>query len=232
MRRLAPLLLAGLLLAALPSAQAQWVGPQYNIVLTLTPPSESFTENHTKIVLDGRIDYTGDPLSALNLYGVPVTYSVTKVPAWLSATVSPAHDVIVLTMGQTVTGSRTFQVTLIASPGALDRSVVDTVEVTATVYPTTPSTPPKSAAVSVPVQYLASPQHDHDEGEPCAEHETASFFLRSPRDDALGAPEEGAGDDLTVQTGGAVAPVGTWYAVGGFALVGAGVGLMLRRRFR
>ena len=232
MRRLLPLLLlalAGTVLAGLaPTAQAQWTGPQYNIVLSITPPQDALTVDAPVAVVAGKIDFTGDPSTLLNTNGVPVEYTITKAPAWLAVVVSPSHDVIPLYMagGAIVTGSRTFTVSLHAANATLDQSVLDVVEITATVYPSSPGTPPKSVAQGFPVQYYVPPHEDD-----CDEHATAAALLAQAREAEQASADEAQGEELVVQSG-TVTPVGTWYAVGGFGLVGAGVGLLLRRRLR
>ncbi len=144
--------LLGTVFAALvPTAEAQ-TSPQYNVVLSLTPPSEKVKPLQGQINFQGKVDYTGDPSSAGNLVGVPVSYKVTKAPAWAAVTISPGSDVITLTNNQqTTSGSKTFTVSVTASDQA-PAFQSDTIEITATVTPTTPSTPAKSAAQTVPIQ--------------------------------------------------------------------------------
>lgn len=230
MRSLLPLLLlamAGTLLAGLaPTAQAQ-AASQYNIVLSLVPPETPLTAQAPHTIIFGRIDFVGDPSTMLNWNGVAVEYVVTMAPSWLAVVVSPSSDVIPLTMGgTTVTGSRTFAVSLHASNATLDESVLDTVEITATVSPTSPFLSyPKSVSQAVPVQYFAPP-HDDD----CEEHATAKALLAEARaSQEAAAPEETGDEPLIVQSGG-VTPLPTWSAVAGFGLVGAGLGLLLSRR--
>jgi hypothetical protein len=199
-------------------------GPQYSIVISLAPPTDALSAEKTKVEFAGKVTYVGDPTSMLNLHGVPVQYKITQAPAWAAVTVSPGSDVIQLTtQGTTTTGSAHFTVTVFAGADAVPSSEVGIIEITATVIPSAPLTPPKSASGQAPVQFYVPP---HEDG--CEEHATvAALFAEAP----AAAPKEESGDDLHVQTAG-VAPAGTWYAVGGFALVGAGVGLMLRRRLK
>lgn len=212
--------LASASLAALTPAAAQWGGPQYTVVLTIVPPTDPLTRDAPKVVLDGRVEFTGDPTAHLNLNGVPVSYQVTKAPAWATVSVSPAHDVIPITQSHLqVTGSRTFTVTVIADEDAV--AGTELIEIVATVSPTTPQSPPRSAAQSAPVQYVA-PEKEED----CPEEGHVQAYALFAEEEPA-APEE----EMTVQTGG-VTPVSTWYALGGFALAGAGAGLALLRRRR
>lgn len=217
---------AGLALAGLaPTAQAQMPGPQYNIVLSLTPPGEPLQDDHHQLVMRGRVDFVGDPTMALNTEGVPIQYTITKAPAWLTVVVSPATDVIPLAFGSPVTGSRTFTVTAQAT-GMLDASVVDIVEITVTASPTSPLSQPKSASQGVPVQFYVH----HEDEDDCDDHAAATATADAkPASEEATAPQDPGHEPLTIQSGG-VTPMGTWYAVGGFVLVGAGVGLLLRRR--
>lgn len=146
-------LLGAVFAALVPVAEAQASGPQYNIVISLTPPTEKVKPLQGQINFQGKVDYTGDPSSSGNIVGVPVSYKVTKAPAWAAVTVSPGSDVITMpaTPGAQATGSRTFTVSVTASDQA-PAFQSDTIEITATVTPTTPSTPPKSAAQTVPIQ--------------------------------------------------------------------------------
>ena len=157
MRSIIHLLLTGTLLGAVfaafvPVAEAQGTaGPQYSIVLSLTPPSEKVKPLQGQITFQGKVEYTGDPSSGGNLVGVPVSYKVTKAPAWAAVTVSPGSDVIQLASGQQYSGSKTFTVAVTASDQA-PAFQSDTIEITATVTPSSPGATPKSAAQTVPVQ--------------------------------------------------------------------------------
>lgn len=141
--------LLGTLAAALvPTAEAQ--GTQYSIVISLTPPAEKVKPLQGQITFGGKVEYAADPSGQSNLVGVPVSYKVTKAPAWAAVTVSPGADVITLTPGQQYTGNRQFTVAVTASDQA-PAFQSDTIEITATVTPAAPATP-KSAAQSVPIQ--------------------------------------------------------------------------------
>lgn len=219
---LALLALAGLLLAAAPaSAQAS----QYALVLSLVPPVEVLTEDGW-IQVTGKVDFTGDPTTYLNLNGVPVEYKITALPAWASAVVSPSTDIIHLDgpHGPTATGSRTFTLRIDAGQ-APPSTEIGIAEITATVYPTAPGSYPKSVSAQVPLQYFV-PEAEEE----CDDHLTATAILLPPEEDEVVAAPAEDSDEITVQSGG-VTPVGTWYAVGAFGLAG-GIGgfVMLRRR--
>ena len=221
------LALAGLALAgAAPTAQAQ--GSQYHVVLSVLPPEEAFTPERPEIAIKGKVDLVGDFTMLLNMEGVPVSYEVTQAPAWLTVVVSPAQDVIHLSQtGLSLSGARTFTVTMVAN-GGMDAGAVDSVEITATVRPTSPSTPAKSVAQAVPVQFHV-PQHEDE----CDEHASAAELLAAAKasqaeGDTAARDEDGT---LAVQSG-ATTPVGTWYAIGAFGLVGAVAGLLVVRRLK
>lgn len=225
MRTLLPLLAFGaLLLAAIPAAEAQTTGPQYSIIVSLVPPEDPFSPRQLSLDMAGKVEYVGDPSSALNLNGVYVEYHITKAPAWLSVTVSPSTDVIHLAQGQQYVGASVFTVSMMASEGGAPGSAADVVEITATVTPSMPFSYSKSAAAQAMVQYYAGENEECDEG-----HTVALTPLSAEPEPAAARPEEEP--ELTVQSGG-VAPMGTWYAIAGFGLVGAGVGILLRRRFK
>jgi len=144
-------LLGAAFMAFVPAAEAQ-AGPQYNVVLSLTPPTEKVKPLQGQINFNGKVDYSGDPSSQGNLVGVPVSYKVTKAPAWAAVTISPGSDVITVNAnGNVVSGSKNFIVSVTASDQA-PAFQSDTIEITATVTPSTPQTPPKNAAQSVPIQ--------------------------------------------------------------------------------
>jgi hypothetical protein len=136
----------------IPVAEAQGAGPQTSVVLSLTPPSEKVKPLQGQITFSGKATYTGDPSSSGNIVGVPVSYKVTKAPAWAAVTVSPGSDVITLTSSQTsVSGSSNFNVAVTASDQA-PAFQSDTIEITATVTPSNPGATAKSASQAVPIQ--------------------------------------------------------------------------------
>lgn len=144
--------LVGTVFAALvPVAEAQGAGPQYSIVLSLTPPQDKVKPLQGQITFTGKVAYTGDPSSGGNLVGVPVSYKVTKAPAWAAVTISPGSDVITLTQGNPYTGTASFNVAVTASDQA-PAFQSDTIEITATITPSSPGATPKSSAQAVPIQ--------------------------------------------------------------------------------
>lgn len=205
-------------------AQAQMAAP-YNLVVSLAPPEDPLTAERTSLEFAGKVTYVGDVTSALNLNGVAVQYKITQAPTWAAVTVSPGSDVIMLTQGQQYVGSASFTVSVFVDAGALSSSEVGVIEITATAMPSAPLSYPKNAAGQAAVQFYVPPH-----GDDCEEHATAAALLATTDDAPAAAPQD-EDDTLQVQTAGA-APTGTWYAVAGFGLVGAGVGLLLRRRFK
>lgn len=226
MRALLPLLLAtAMLLVLLPPAAAQ--GPSaYNLLLTIESPQEPVRVG-SMLVASGKVEVTGDAtLYPFGMQGIPVTYHISKAPAWAAVIVEPGSDVIFLDSptGPVVRGARTFTVS-IAGSDAMPDAVLDTVEITATVSPQAPAGA-KSVAQSMAVHTQAGEACDEDHAAPASAE--ASSAETAPAGEPLATPAQRS-DDLTVQTGQAT-PVGTWYALGGFGLAGAGVGAFLWRR--
>lgn len=129
---------------------------QQNTVVTLTvnPPSESVKPLQGAINFGGTVSVTFDNTGQTNIVGIPVTYQVTKQPAWAQVVVSPASDVIIVaanpTSPQASTGTKTFTVSVTASDQA-PAFQPDTVEITATATPGSPNAKGGSAKASVPV---------------------------------------------------------------------------------
>jgi hypothetical protein len=234
MRPLLALAAALAFAAFLPApAEAQ---SQSQLTIAMNAPAEVFNADTTVVSFSGITTYTGDPLQYTQLNGIPISYEVTKSPAWLSVTVSPASDVIPVgtPSGVTITAARVFVVTAILDPD-FEGEDVDQIEVTV-MQPASTLVSGASAKNAVPVVADVTAE------EPCPEGAHADLLtLAGEAADAYNAEQaqmrdeettDGSSDEVSVQDT-AVKPLSLpWLAVGGFALVGAGVGLVLRRRLR
>jgi hypothetical protein len=76
--------------AMIPTASAQQNG---SVTVQLNPPTESVKPLQAPISFTGRVIFTADYGVAAGLIGIPVTYTVTKQPAWATVLVSPATAV-------------------------------------------------------------------------------------------------------------------------------------------
>lgn len=212
------------------AAQAQQAGA---LIVTLQPPEAALTEDGPLTFL-GTVTLTVDYTAYTSISGIPVQYTVTKQPAWATVVVSPSSDVFSLGPypGPSASMTMTKQITIIVNAASddLDQDLTDLIEITAT---TTPGLLGKAftGKGSTPITYDA-PE------EPCAEHagmtheqmaalavEAADTYNAYQREQQAGSSE-----DVTVQNAAASTIPMPWVAVGGFALVGAGIGLVLRRR--
>lgn len=205
--------LAGLVLVATPAEAQQ----SSSLIVMMNVPEQPLTAEQPRITFSGMIDYTADLTTYTSLSGIPVTYTVTKAPAWASVIISPATDIIPLpsTPSFMFMASRPF--TVIVDVGSnVTGELVDQIEVTAT---TTPGSFGKAATgkSAVPIRLDVAQDEPCDAAHPLAEPE-AQPAAAEP------APE------VQVQSG-SVTPLSTrWLVIAGFGLVGAGVGLVLRRR--
>lgn len=204
--------LAGLVLVAMP-AEAQQTA---TLTLTMSPPERALTADEPQVTLQGVAVYTADATAYLALVGIPVSYHVTKAPAWASVTISPATDVFPVpsTPSPTYSAARAFTVVVNADPNAVGEAI-DQIEITAT---TAAAIAGKSTTGknTVPIRLMMATEEPCDVEHPLpAETQPAA---------AEPAPE------VQVQSS-AATPVATrWIVVAGFGLVGAGIGLVLRRR--
>lgn len=126
--------------AMIPTAAAQQSG---SITVQLNAPSEVVKPLQAPIQFSGKVTFTADYGVAAGLIGVPVSYTVTKQPAWATVLVSPATDIFPApTAGANAayTAERPITVTVTASDQA-PAFQADTIEITAT---TTAPAPGKS----------------------------------------------------------------------------------------
>lgn len=227
MRYILPLLiaLAGLALAA--PASAQGFG-QAAAVLTITPPQHDL-QRAEPLVVEGTIHFTGDLVHALNLHGIPVEYKVTYAPPWASVLVTPGNDVIPLHAGPspTVQGTRPLTVSILLSD-AIHPGQIGVIEVVATLRPQQPGASAFSVSASIPVRVEGHPD-DCPEYAGTTDSSVAPATV-DPLAQQAAAPVSANEQPLYVQTGGATPMNTAWYAIGGFGLVGAGVGFVLWRR--
>ena len=120
------------LLALAPTAAAQ---QSASITVALNPPSESVKPLQSPITFSGTITFTADYTGVTGIIGIPVTYTVTKQPAWSTVLISPATDVFPVPSnaqpGAAYTQTKTITVTVTANDQA-PAFQADQIEVTAT----------------------------------------------------------------------------------------------------
>lgn len=236
------IVVASLALVAFLPAPAEAQVFQSMVTITMNAPEGPLTNATSVLTFSGATMYTGDVGTYARMSGIPITYTVTKAPAWATVVVSPASDVIpapAAPSGLTYTAARSFQVTVVVDPMFVGQAI-DQVEVTVTTGASTLGMPATSKT-SVPVMA--------DVGEePCevADHqalfdaavEAANAYNAEQADtfdetaDVGSSRPSSADPELITQDTGSKPVALPWIAVAGFALVGAGVGLVLRRRFR
>lgn len=229
MRPLLATLAILLVLTFLPSpAAAQQQG---SLTMYLEAPEMALSDEVTTLTFQGIATLTTDATAYASPTGIPVQYTITKQPAWATVTVSPSTDVFQTghPVGLTLTTSKAFTitVTLHHDPG---EDLSDVLEVTATTSAGTPFGAAFTGKGATPVAYDAP-------DEPCPEHDAASHVdwaaVAVEAADAYNAhqsAQDGSDEEVSVQTGGSSTLPMPWIVVGGFALIGAGVGLVLRRR--
>lgn len=234
MRTLLVALAALALLTLVPSPAAAQQSAAMTVALNAP---ETLSDATRMVTFSGTITFTADLTGYTGINGIPVTYTVTKNPTWATVLISPATDVFPVPAGPPVGLSYTVTKTITVTIGLADdptEDVFDQVEITAT---TTPTVNGKAAVGkgAAPVSYDAPDQ-------PCPDH------LGDPRLAALAVEAADAynewqaakededasasSDDVHVQSAGASTLPLPWVAVAGFALVGAAVGLVVRRRLR
>jgi len=219
------------LVAFLPApAQAQMSS---SLVVHLPGPETPLVEG-ASLSLAGQVTLIADLTGYANLNGIPVTYTVVDKPAWAIVTLSPANDIFPvpygLPMGTSYVVTRPIVVSVTVDPAAAPaQDTTDDIVIAATTAPSAPLATSATGHGSFLVQY------DAPDEEPCAEHAgmTHEQMAQMAVDaaDAYNAQQrDEASDDVTVQNTAATRVSTPWVAVGGFALVGAAVGLVLRRR--
>lgn len=231
-RTLLPILAALALVAFLPApAAAQQSGA---LVLTTGTPDALRPDGFVTYTVQATltVDYT----AALALSGIPVTYVVENKPAWASVTLSPASDVFppppagYVPSGFAYQQVRILQVTIAAGPDAPTVDVYEALELGAITSPGMFGQPIYGRGSTV-VFYDAP-----EEEPPCPEHAFTDAQIAQMTATAVDAYNEHeakdseSSDDVSVQSTGASPVPVAGIAVAGFALVGAGVGLLLRRR--
>lgn len=217
------LLLAALALGlvATPLAAAQQTSS--TLVMVLDSPGGP-VEAEKALVFQGTATYVAEAAAQTSLTGIQVTYTVANAPEWASVTVSPQSDVFTFSqpaLSPTVTATKAFTVTVIGTPDGVD-GATGAIEIQGVTAGTLLVRAAWSNA-AVPVLYEAG-------DEECAEAGAEVAPLLPPQEGAADeAPQED--DGLTVQSGGPAVPAALPIAgVAGFAALGAGVGLFLRKR--
>lgn len=228
------ILLTALLLlsaaATIPAASAQQQG---QLVISLQGPLEPLTEGATHVI-SGVAVLTVDITAYTAMSGIPVQYSV-LFPEWASAVVTPSSDVFQLPPvppGMTsVTMMRPFQV-MVTPVAALDEDKIDILSLHAVTSPSSPFGMSFSGRGDTQVAYDAPDKHD-EECELLTAEEKAALLAAGAEAYNAYAEEQAAdesGDEVTVQGAGATPLSTPWVVVAAFGLVGAGVGLALKRR--
>jgi hypothetical protein len=217
--------LAGLALAT-PLAAAQ---QSSSVTVQLVPPERPLSADKPSIAT-GTVFYVADLTAYASLSGIPVQYAVTRAPAWASVVVTPANDVFPVPSTPSVTYVTARSITLtIAIAADAPAGAVDVIEITA-MAGAAPLGRSAEGLGSFLVTTAAAPRPTPCPDAPAAAPESAT----APASPARGAearvtPQEGG--EVTVQQA-AASPVSTpWLVVGAFGLVGAGVGIVIRRRF-
>lgn len=215
---LRPLVLAGLalVLLAAPPAQAQWSA---SVALAISPPDDAIPRDES-LSTQGTMTYTSDMSAVADTSGIEVRYVVSESPEWLSVVVSPASDVFVMSPQPAVTYSymRVFTVTFTADPNYAAEAI-GAVKIQAVAISDVPGSRVAVGQATVPVRLLAT------EPGPCDD----------PATHAALAPEAAAQQPSPIKVQSAAPPTAAPVpvaaaAVGGFAVAGAGAGLLLRRR--
>lgn len=222
------------IVASLPApAAAQQQG---SLVLMLQLP-EGLTPDATVSFL-GTATLTVDYTAALAMTGIPVTYAVAEAPEWASVTIQPASDVFPPPSaagppGFAYTVTRTFQVVVSVADGPAEDAVAALL-IDAWTTPSTVFGNSFYGSGATQVSFDAP-----DEPEEC-DHGLTDAQLAALKAEAVEAynameaaqREDEASGEVTTQSTGASPVTMSGLAVGGFALVGAGVGLLLRRRLK
>lgn len=221
---LTSLLLGGLLLAASP-AHAQMFGS--NTTLRIEPPTDTFHAFGQMQTVPGALEFVADATAMANLQGIPFEIHVTRLPAWLNVAVTPATGILPISPGvsPTVYAVAPFEVTMTITDDLQRGQLTDQVELQAIVAPPAPYKG-SSGKVNFPV-VLDIPEEDPA----CDNHTLVAYATLLPGDAGQDVPAEDEGAVTVQSTQASAVPLSTM-AIGGFALVGAGVGLVLRRKFR
>lgn len=219
MTRLLVLLLAvaGVALAA-PLAQAQM---STSLTLQSSVPDDPIVSG-TRVTFSGMATLVTDALVILNTQGVPVYYEVESAPAWATVTIAPQNDVFPVHPhpgSPSYVAARQFTVIVDGASAGPDGEVGQIV-IRAVAAPSAPMARYAAAALSVPIRFDAGEAECHDA--PAEAHA------------ALPADEEAQAEapPLTTQSSASTPVAVPLAAIGGFAAVGTGVGLLLRHRFR
>ncbi|HET6405042.1 MAG TPA: hypothetical protein VFH78_10380 [Candidatus Thermoplasmatota archaeon] len=229
MRTLVLLLAAAALVASLPGAHAQQSGA---LILTLEAPAEPVREGGMVTFL-GTVTLTVDYTAMLSLSGIPVSYSVANAPAWASVVISPASDVFPMPShphpGTSYSVTRQIAVTVSAAD-VPERDTVAAVEIAAV---TSPGFAGRSFTGNgaTPVAFdVADEACDAAHAEELAAPARQAAQAYAKHQTSGNGAQDASAEELTTQSAGA-RPLPLPYAVvAGFAILGAGIGLVLRRR--
>lgn len=188
------------------------------VSLTLSPVVEYLTHEAASYT-PGSITFSTSMVSAAtNTNGWTVIYTVAKQPAWAIVTVSPSTDILhsFLSLSPTMVVTKSFTIGIEVDPNYFGEAI-DQVEIVATVVPSAAVAGQiVSAKSSLSVHALTDDAH-------CEDAATATV--------AAAPADEEAPETVTIQSAAPPTSPVPYVAIGGFAAVGAGVGLLLRRRF-
>lgn len=219
---------------ALPAADAQQQG---YLSLRVANPTNALAAG-TTTNLPGAISATFDNTATITqTAGIPLSYSVTRVPNGTTVTISPATDVIPTDLGpQSVGISRTetrpFTITIQVGKDA-PADALDTIEIVATTHGNTGSNP-FSARTIVPVHLVndgaACPPAMTSAAAPPTEATQASSTSVTANAPHAGGSSPATPVRLQSAAHTTSLPVAPAAAILGFAVVGAAVGLVVKRR--
>lgn len=138
--------------AFVPTAEAQ---QSSSITVKLTPP-DIVKPLQGATIFNGEATLTADYSGVSGVIGIPVTYTVTKYPAWATVIVSPTSDIFPVPAGTSAPGGASYQqkLTFKVSVTASDQAPAfqsEAIEITATTKPSTQGAVPATGKDSVPI---------------------------------------------------------------------------------
>lgn len=223
-------LVLAFMMACAPAATAQ---SRSHLTMIIEIPQAPITKAAAPLALQGETHFTGDLLQYQHTNGIPIAYTVTKLPPWASVVVSPATDVIPspgTPSGPSFSAARTFTVVVTLDPAfaqdpEFPRRIATDVEITVTQGATMLGAP-ASGKVSFPLQV------NLPEPEPCHVDEGALLAEAVATYNAHQAAQPAPADEMTVQNADVTRLPGSALALATFGLVGAAVGFVAQRRLR
>ncbi|MFA5862562.1 MAG: hypothetical protein WDA16_12795 [Candidatus Thermoplasmatota archaeon] len=211
-------LLAGLALLA-PLASAQ----QNSALTLMLRPLDHALDGDTTTATGAVVTYVADATVLLNTAGVPVTYQVSKQPAWASVIVSPSSDIFMPNPQPSVSYAMTKAFTLSISVAKdAPHDALDSIEITAIVMPGMVAAKGAMAKAMIAVHVVNTQV-------PCeATPAAGATALAPPTTTSESTPTDA--QTVHVQSTAPTSVPTSAMAIGGFAAVGAGAGFLLRRK--